>query len=107
MCMLSFSSVIVCIQAGHGTPVMMNMVLQLQAAHKLIWCIAAVQPCTSMYLQSSLVQVGREWARQTKVLATPMVISWIKVLVVLADGDVLRMQPPNSRCGAFIIAADS
>ena len=105
--MLRFSSVIVCMQAGHCAHVMMGMVLQPQAAHMLIWCIAAVQPCISMYLQASLVQVGREWARQTKGLAKLMVISRNKVLVALADGDALRMQPPNNHCGAFIIAAGS
>jgi len=36
-----------------------------------------------------------------------MVMSRNKVLVVLEDGDALLMQPPNSRCGAFIILADN
>lgn len=94
MRMLSFSSVIVCMQAGRSTSVMVGMVPQLQS-------------CISMYLQASLVQVGREWARRTKALAKPMVIPQNKVLDVLADGDALLMQPPNSRCGAFIILADS
>ncbi len=83
----------------------MGINLQLQAAHMLAWGIAAVQPYISIYLDSSLVQVGKEWARPTKVLAKPMVISRNKVLVVLADGDALLMQPPNNHCGAFIIAA--
>lgn len=84
----------------------MDMVPQLHVAHMLICCIAAVQPYISMYLQASL-QVGREWARHTKGLAKPMVISQSKVLVGLADGDALRMQPPNNHCGVLIILADS
>ena len=84
----------------------MGMLLQPQAGHMLIRCLGALQPCTTMYLQASLVQVGREWARRTNFLAKLMVMSWNKVLVVLADGDALLMQPPNSRCGAFIILAD-
>ncbi|KAA6426751.1 MAG: hypothetical protein FRX49_03076 [Trebouxia sp. A1-2] len=59
-----------------------------------------------MYLQASLVQVGREWARRTKALAKPMVIPQNKVLDVLADGDALLMQPPNSRCGQWFLKSN-